>query len=111
MDISEEKRIADATAKEIAELESLKKKGYVMVPYEELVSLICDSQNFKVIMATYQRCNNVSELEPVLKGLGGIPLKLVLRKISEQEIEDLKMKEKQFLEPHVKIDFKKGDAE
>ena len=30
MDISEEKRIADATAKEIAELESLKKKGYVM---------------------------------------------------------------------------------
>lgn len=103
MDISTEKRISDATAKEIKELESLKDQGYVMVPYEELVRLICDSQNFKIIMATYQRSNNISELEPVLKGLSDIPLKLVLRKISEQEIKDLKlMEEKQVIEPYKK---------
>lgn len=56
MDISSEKRIADATAQEIAELESLKDKGFVMVPKEQFERLVRESFSYRFIVTTYQRC-------------------------------------------------------
>ena len=111
MDISTEKRIADATAKEIAELNSLKDKGYVMVPLAELVRLITEAQNYQVIMKTYQHSSDISTVEPVLKGLAGYSFGVILRKITEQEIKDRKQLEEKMIRKPQNMEDKKDDAE
>lgn len=62
MDISTEKRIADATAKEIAELEALKECGYIMVPYHEFVQLTKDAHDFRLILSSYQIGYSAAEI-------------------------------------------------
>ena len=68
MDISTEKRIEGATAKEVAELEALRPTGYFMVPYMQLTRLMKESQNYRLILTTYQ-CNDINCVKPLLDSL------------------------------------------
>lgn len=86
MDISEEKRIADATAKEIAELEALKNHGYVMVPVKQFERLVTESFSYRLILTKYQECTDPIEVISLLDGMislhGGTTLKVIREKMN-----------------------------
>lgn len=113
MDISTEKRISDATAQEIAELNALKDKGFVMVPKEQFERLVRESFSYRLIITTYEKCgdyedylNHVEALLDTLLNLSGEKMKMTIRK----EMAEMIAKRKD-MEVRNRPAYEKGDDE
>ena len=112
MEISTEKRIADATAKEIAELEALKECGYIVVPYHEFVRMTKDAHDFRLILSSYQIGYSAAEILALITVMAKMQNDKTLMAINK-ELEQL-MKARQEKKSHeppfgVKVTLKPDD--
>ena len=113
MDISTEKRICDATAKELAELEALKNHGYVMVPIHRFERLVTESNNYRLIITKYQDCSDPIEVTSLLDALismhGGTTLKAIREEFAR--LLELRQELKGQHDPMPEAENKAGDPE
>lgn len=113
MDVSTEKRICDATAQEIAELNALKDSGYVMVPTRQFERLVKESFSYRLILTKYQECTDVIEVTSLLDGLlsmhGGTTLKAIREEMDR--LLELRQELKAQHDPMPEAKNKAGDPE
>lgn len=86
MEVSTEKRIMEATLKEVAELESLQKAGFILVPIAKWTRLVKDSTFLEAILEVYSQTNETYKLDGILKAILSVYGMQSVKEIQEETL-------------------------